>query len=151
MTFTIENLMDSIAGVLKAGYPDYPVYLGPNQQGTSVPCFFVFLMPSTIEDQVDGRFFRDLGIDIVFLKQRNVTMGNAQLYEIQEYLDVNLEDFVYSDGETTARLHTYEREASREDQELHYKFHIRQRVSLPRAFNPVREMEENHVGIKEIP
>ena len=54
MTFTIANVIDSIAGVLKAGY-DCPVYLGPNQQGTDYPCFFIFLMPSSISDEPDGR------------------------------------------------------------------------------------------------
>ena len=48
MTFTINNLINSLAGVLKAKYPEYPVYTSPNQQGTNVPCFFIFLMPIII-------------------------------------------------------------------------------------------------------
>ena len=105
-------------------------------------------MPSTIDDQVDERFYRDLGIDIVFVQQRNVVNGNAQLQEVQENLDANLALFDYSDGAATIPLHTYEREASTEDQELHYKFHIRQRVYIPRTPNPMRVLEENNVNIE---
>lgn len=149
MIFTIPNLINSLAGVLKARYPDYPVYTGPNQQGTNYPCFFIFLMPSTTTDEVDNHWYRDLGIDIVFVQQRNVVNGNAQLQEVQEYLDEDLALFDYSDGAGTVPLHTYEREASTEDQELHYKFHIRQRVYIPRTPNPMQALEENNVRVEE--
>lgn len=42
MIFTLENIINSLAGVLTAQYPDYPVYASPNQQGTDYPCFFIF-------------------------------------------------------------------------------------------------------------
>lgn len=149
MTFTIANLMDSIAGVLKVGYPGCPVYLGPNQQGTDYPCFFIFLMPSSITDEPDERYFRDLGLDVVYVQERNAVGGNAEIQAVQEYLDEHLLIFNYSDGTGTVPLHTCEREASTEDQELHYKFHIRQRVSLPGDFNPMQVLEENNVEEKE--
>lgn len=150
MNFTIPLLIDSIAGVLKMQYPTYPVYTGPNQQGTDTPCFFIFVTPSTITDEVGKRWARDIGIDIVFLQQRNIVNGNARIQEIQEYLDENLALFLYTDGEgESIPLHTYDRDASTEDQELHYKFHVRQRVSLPTAHNPMRVMEDNNVRIEE--
>ena len=150
MTFTIDNLINSLAGVLKAKYPEYPVYTSPNQQGTNVPCFFIFLMPSTVTAEVDGRFYRDLGIDIIFVQERNVVNGNAEIQSIQDYLDYSLEIFPYTDGDgAPVPLHTYERQASVEDQEMHYQFHIRQRVSIPRTVNPMQEMEENNVSINE--
>ena len=144
MTFTIDNVLDSLAGVLKAQYPDYPVYASPNQQGTIYPCFFVFLMPSTVTAEVDGRFCRDLGIDVVFVQERNLVNGYDGIHAVQEYLDYALETFQYADGSgETAPIHTFERQASVEDDELHYQFHIRQRVSLPRTINKMKEMEEN--------
>lgn len=149
MTFTIANLMDSIAGVLKTGYPDCPVYLGPNQQGTDYPCFFIFLMPSIIMDEPGGRYFRDLGLDVVYVQERNAVGGNKEIQAVQEYLDEHLLQFDYSDGTGTVPLHTYERQASTEDQELHYKFHIRQRVSLPTEPNPMQLLEENDVTEKK--
>lgn len=148
MNFTIENLINSLAGVLTAQY-SYPVYSSPNQQGTDFPCFFIFLMPSTAAQQVDNRYYRDLGIDIVFVQQRNIVNGYAEIQAIQDYLDTALETFTYSDGTGSAQIHTYERQASTEDDELHYKFHIRQRVSLPYTPTPMQEMEENNVSINE--
>lgn len=141
--------MDSIAGVLKTGYPDCPVYLGPNQQGTDYPCFFIFLMPSIIMDEPGGRYFRDLGLDVVYVQERNAVGGNKEIQAVQEYLDEHLLQFDYSDGTGTVPLHTYERQASTEDQELHYKFHIRQRVSLPTEPNPMQLLEENDVTEKK--
>ncbi len=108
MIFTIEHVINSLAGVLKEKYPEYPVYDSPNQQGTVFPCFFIFFMPSEIDSQVDGRFLHDLGIDIVFVQQRNIVNGNAGIHAIARYLDESLELFPYSDGsEETAFIHTY--------------------------------------------
>lgn len=149
MIFTIANIINSIAGVLRERYPDYPVYDSPNQQGTDFPCFFIFLMPSTITAEVDQRFYRDLGIEVIFVQQRNIVNGNAEIQAIQEYLDENLELFRYSDGSgESVLLHTYGRQATTEDDELHYQFHIRQRVAVPRESNPMMTMEENNVSVK---
>ena len=150
MTFTLENLINSLAGILKSEYPDYPVYDSANQQGTDYPCFFIFLMPSIIEDHIDDRFYRDIGIDIVFVQQRNIVNGMREIQDIQDFLDFSLETFPYSDGSgEETYIHTYGRSASTEDQELHYKFHIKQRVSLPRATNYMNSLEDTNVGVKE--
>ena len=63
MIFSLHHVIDSLAGMLTGAYPDYPVYDSPNQQGTSFPCFFLFFMPSTIEEHVGNHYFRDLGVD----------------------------------------------------------------------------------------
>lgn len=150
MTFSLENMIDSLGGVLKARYPEYPVYASPNQQGTEAPCFFIFFMPSTIEGQIGNRFMRDLGIDIVFLQQRNIVDENARIHAIAQYLDEVLELFSYTDGSgARALVRTFERQWKIEDQELHYQFHIRQRVSLPEKHTLMKEMEETNASIKE--
>lgn len=149
MTFSINKLLNSLAALLKEAYPDYPVYSSPNQQGSAFPCFFLFLMPSTIESQMDERFYRDLGIDIIFVQQRNVINGNVEIQEIWEYLDERLELFRYEDGSgKTALVRTYERKASVEDQELHYQFHVKQRVSVPNNDPGMEEFESETGGIK---
>jgi len=149
MIFTAENILDSLAGVLKDRYPEYPVYDSPNQQGTAFPCFFIFFMPSEIDAQVDERFMHDLGIDIVFVQQRNIVNGNAEIHGIARYLDENLEMFPYSDGSgETAFVHTHERQWQNEDMELHYQFHIRQRVAVPREKIFMQVMEENNAHVK---
>ena len=107
MIFSLENLMQSIAAVLVKEY-EYPVYTSPNQQGTSVPCFFVFQMPFRIEEHVDERIFRDIGIDIVFVQERSIVNGYGRIREIQEYLDMALDSVPYTDGTAPAvTIHTY--------------------------------------------
>lgn len=162
MMFTLENVLNSLATVLKEKYPQHPVYYNPNQQGTDFPCFFIFYMPSTVEGQMDNRFMRDLGIDIVFVQQRNIVNGNAEILAIAQYLDEVLELFAYSDGSEenrevddtepeqanesngkTVMLRTVERQWQTEDGELHYQFHIKQRVYIPKDVIPMGEMEVN--------
>lgn len=156
MTLTSENIINSLAGVLKERYPEYPVYASPNQQGTDFPCFFIFFMPSSIESQIAGHFMRDLGIDIVFVQQRNITDGNEEILAVAEYLDERLELFRYLDGngqadkkEDTAMIRTYERQWKIEDMELHYQFHIRKRVEASKGHIFMQEMEENNAYVKE--
>lgn len=150
MIFTLGNIINSLAGVLKAQYPDYPVYDSPNQQGTDYPCFFIFFMPSEISGQVDGRFLRDLGVDIVFVQQRNIVNGNKEIYEIADYLDEALELFAYSDENGASGLiRTFERQWQNEDQELHYKFHIRERVYISRQQIPMEILEEDRTYVKK--
>ena len=150
MIFTLENIINSLAGVLTAQYPDYPVYASPNQQGTDPPCFFIFFMPSKIEKHMNDRFLRDLGVDIVFVQQRNIVNGNAEIQAIAEYLDETLELFDYVDSSGwTAKIRTFERQWQTEDDEMHYQFHIRQRVSVPRNNELMQIMEENNASIKE--
>ena len=104
MIFSLHHVINSLAELLSEGYPEYPVYDSPNQQGTSFPCFFIFYMPSTIEDQIGNRYLRDLGVDIVFVQQRNLANGNQKIHEIADFLDRNLEMFRYSDGSGDSAL-----------------------------------------------
>ena len=150
MTFSMDRILDNLAGVLKAKFVDCPVYTSPNQQGTEYPCFFVFFMPSSIEPHVGNRYLRDLGVDIVFVQQRNLVNGNQKILEIADFLDRNLEVFPYSDGNgASAWIATWERRWNIEDEELHYQFHIRERILVEETVNLMQNMEENNVGIKE--
>lgn len=140
MIFTVNNLIDSLAGMLKSQY-EYPVYASPNQQGTKYPCFFITQMLSDIEGQLGKRFLRDLGLDIVFVQQRNRINGYQEIREIAEFLDENLDSFIYSDGTDAVKIRTCEREWNIEDDELHYKFHIKQRVSVDKKTVYMEKME----------
>ena len=147
MTYTIENLIQSIAAQLKTVYPALPVYDTFTLQGNEYPCFFVFLMPSNISDQIDGVDKREIFFDIVYVQQRNITNAYADLYSVADTLDELLDVVNYTaDGETVP-LHTHERNYSIDDQELHYKFKIIARVSRPYTPNPM-QTEETDVGIK---
>ena len=79
MIFTLEKLINSITGVLKQNFPGIKAYSNPNQQGTKTPCFFVFFMPSSMENEMDRRTRRVIGIDIVYLTKRNIPDAYDQL------------------------------------------------------------------------
>lgn len=148
MTYTVRGLVNSIASQLIRAFPDYPVYDSPTQQGAVYPCFFVFLMPSSIVDQIDRHEKRDIAFDIVFVQARNTPNAYAQIHGIADTLDELMGIVEYTaDGETVP-LHTHERTWSIEDQELHYKLHIKQRVHQAVQHNPMQE-EETNVEIKE--
>ena len=148
MTYTVRGLVNSIASQLVGAFPDYPVYDSPTQQGTTYPCFFVFLMPSSIIDQIDRHEKRDLAFDIVFVQARNTPNAYAQIHGVADSLDVLMDTVNYTaDGESVP-LHTHERTWSIEDQELHYKLHIKQRVAKAVQHIPMQE-EETNVEIKE--
>lgn len=149
MTFVLEHIINSLGGVLKERYPNYPVYDSPNQQGTEYPCFFIFFTSSEINSEINARFMRDLGIDIVFVQQRNIENGNREIQEVADYLDYSLEVFHYSDGgECSAFIRSSDRQWQSEDGELHYKFRIRQRAAIPRKVNLMTEMEEENANVK---
>lgn len=42
MTFTLNDMVNSVAGVLKERWPDVKVYNNPKQGGATLPCFLCF-------------------------------------------------------------------------------------------------------------
>jgi len=146
--FSIDNLIESIAAQLKTEYPALPVYDSYTLQGCKFPCFFVFLTPSNISDQIDRRDKRELNFDVVYVQERNAPNAYGTLYTVADTLDALLDIVTYTDGEESIPLHTHERNYSIDDQELHYKFKIIARVSRPYEPNPM-QTEETDVGIKK--
>lgn len=148
MIFSIDNLIESIAAQLKTKYPALPVYDSYTLQGCKFPCFFVFLTPSNIYDQIDAYDKRELNFDVVYVQERNAPNAYGTLYTVADTLDELLDVVNYTaDGESVP-LHTHERNYSIDDQELHYKIKIIARVSRPYTPNPM-QTEETDVGIKE--
>lgn len=143
MTFTLEKLTDFICGALKEVYPDIPTYNNPNKQGTDVPCLFVFFMPTETENRMDRRYMRNIGIDIVYLVERNDPDAHDQLVSVADQLDFALEFISYEDG----KLRTYEREWKIDDGELHYQFTIKATVSYPDDTPQIESMESYKGGI----
>lgn len=143
--FTIEKIMQAIATHVKTGYPDLKVYAGENQQGTEVPCFFVMLMTPQITPEAGVFYLRDIGFDLVYLQERNTINSNLSLASVLEWLDANMAQIPY--GESV--IWTYERTADTQDQDLHYKFHIKGRVYISNPQPFMEEMEDLNVGIKD--
>lgn len=150
MTFTIENIIQSIAEQLKTAYPYCPVYASPNQQGTEYPCFFVFVVPTSgISDQLSGRSKRDIELDVVYVQERNSADANMELYGVAEMLDGLLDTVSYKGGSETVPLHTHDRTYDIEGMELHYHLRIVQRVALNRVEIPMQILESENVEIKD--
>lgn len=147
MIFSLELIIKSIASQLAAEF-NVPVYASATQQGAEYPCFFIFLMTGRIRDQIDRACLRDIGIDVVYVQERNTVNADLELLQIGDRLDQLLDMISYTDGTDTVPLHTHDREQSIEDQELHYKLYIRQRVSIPELF-PLMMTEETDVKIKD--
>ena len=155
MTYSIQHMVESIATMLSGQFSSIPVYASPNQQGTEYPCFFVFLMPSEFTDEIDSIGKRSLSFDVVYVQERNIANAYEDIHGVADTLDELFDMVQYSDfvpDETTKQpvfvpLHTHERAYSIEDQELHYKFRVSQRVSTPVEHNYMKT-EETNVEIK---
>lgn len=149
MIYSIDYLIRSVAAQLATAFPGTPVHDSPTQQKSGYPCFYIFLRPSDIRDQLSACDMRNVSLDVVYVQERNATDANVELYRVAETLDELLDVVPYSDGsgEDPVPLHTHERDYSIEDQELHYRLRISQRVSKPVEHIPM-QTEETDVQVK---
>lgn len=145
MIFALTQLLDSIGGALKESYPDISVYSNPNQQGTDIPCFFIFFMPTETENRMGRRYMRNIGIDVVYLVEKNDPDAHDQLVAAADQLDFALEFISYGNG----KLRTFDREWKIDDGELHYQFTIKATVSYPDDTPSIESMESYKGGINQ--
>lgn len=139
MTYTVSNIINSIAGALAP--LDYPVYASQTQQGITTPCFFISLMPSDSKSEVGGRYLNELNLDVVFLQEPNIANATDGIYAVLDYLNENLEMFEYSDGTNTGYLHTYDRRHHLEVMDLHYQFSIKTRTYIDAVAQKMLKLE----------
>ena len=147
MTFTLNDMVNSVAGVLKERWPDVKVYNNPNQGGATLPCFFVFFMPTEMYDEMDRRSRREIGIDVVYLVKKNIPDAFDQLTEVAECLDECFDSIKYKQDGETAFIRTFEREWKIDEGKLHYQFVIKPIVSQPDS-TPAIETMDYKGGIK---
>ena len=149
MIYSIEYLIQSVAARLRSAFPGVDIHDSPTQQKSGYPCFYIFLRPSDIRDQLSARDMRNVSLDVVYVQERNTPDANTELYGIADTLDELLDVVPYSDGsdEDPVPLHTHERDYSIDDQELHYRMRISQRVSRPVEHIPM-QTEETDVQVK---
>ena len=147
MTFSISHVSASLAGYLAPSFPGVTFYEDPNQQGSEPPMMFLQTRTNRLELETGGYWRRTLGIDLVYLLEYNLP-NLQQLYQAAgETLDLLMETFPYSDGTTegTVLLRTYEREWNIDLDELHYKFELRERVSIPETYPKMQTMDYDEV------
>lgn len=142
MNFTVSTIAKSLAAYLAPSLPGVAFYENPNQQGTSTPCLFLQQRYSYIERRQAGRFLRRIGLDLTYLVDYNLPNLQELYQQAAEMLDLVMETFPYSDGQSgeTTLLRTYEREWRIDLDALHYKFELQSWVSLPKDFIPMEDM-----------
>jgi hypothetical protein len=100
---------------------------------------------SYIKLKTAGRHLRQIGLDLTYLVEYNLT-NMQQLYQAAaEALDEVMETFPYTDGTTeeTALLRTYDREWRIDLDAMHYKFELQVWVSVPETEVPMETMTYN--------
>lgn len=145
MNFTVSTISKSLADYLATSFPGVTFYEDPNQQGSKPPMMFLQTRTNRLTLETGGYWRRIMGIDLVYLLEYNLP-NLQQLYQTAgEQLDLLMETFPYSDGTTegTVLLRTYDREWNIDLDELHYRFEIRERVSIPQEYAKMQTMDYN--------
>ena len=143
MNFTVSTISKSLADYLAPSFPGVTFYEDPNQQGSKPPMMFLQTRTNRLELETGGYWRRSMGLDLIYLLEYNLP-NLQQLYQAAgEQLDLLMETFPYSDGTTegTALLRTYDREWNIDLDELHYRFEIRERVSIPQEYAKMQTMD----------
>lgn len=155
MNLTVSNIAKSIADYL-AALPDTPfagvvMYEDPNQQGSQPPCMFLQTRYNRLKLEMGGYWLRTLGLDLTYLLDYNLPDLQRQYQAAAEALDLVMETFPYSDGSGEGKelLRTYDREWTVDLDAMHYKFELRERVTLPKPDVPKMQELELHQYMEE--
>lgn len=124
MTFTIENVANSIASHLQGVLPGVRFYEDPNQQGTKCPCAFIQLISSEVQMKRARYLLRTLRFDLTYLEDYNLPDLQRRYQRVSEVLDENMETFTYTAGHDSAVVRTYNRQSQIDLDGLHYKFDL---------------------------
>lgn len=149
MNFTVNTIAKSLANHLKPLLPNVTFLQNPTQQnadenGVNMPCMFLQQRYSNIELQTGGCYYRKIGLDLTYLENYNLVNLQELYQQTAEVLDLNMEYFPYSDGESTEKtlIRTHDREWRVDLDALHYKFEIRERVVIPTQETKMQTIQE---------
>ncbi len=145
MNFTVSTIAKSLADYLAPVLPGVTFYEDPNQQGSKPPMLFLQVRYDRKRLETGGFWMRTTGMDLTYLADYNLP-DLQQLYQSAgEALDLVMETFPYSDGTNsgTVLLRTYDREWTVDLDAMHYKFELRERVSIPQEYVKMQTMDYN--------
>lgn len=145
MNFTVSTISKSLADYLAPVLPGVTFYEDPNQQGSKPPMMFLQVRYDRKRLETGGFWMRTTGMDLTYLADYNLP-DLQQLYQSAgEALDLVMETFPYSDGTNsgTVLLRTYDREWTVDLDAMHYKFELRERVSIPQEYVKMQTMDYN--------
>lgn len=151
MNLTVSTISKSLADYLAPILPGVAMYEDPNQQGSQPPCMFLQTRYNRLKLEMGGYWLRTLGLDLTYLLDYNLPDLQRQYQAAAEALDLVMETFPYSDGssEEQALLRTYNREWTVDLDAMHYKFELRERVTLPKPDVPKMQELELHQYMEE--
>ena len=142
-------MAESLAAHLAPVLPGVTFYQGPNPQGTALPGMFVQQRYSRIQLRQAGRWLRTIGFELTYLEDRHLPELQERYEAAAEQLDLTLETFPYTDGESgTALLRTSGREWSVDAEALRYRFEVQVWTELPRTGETMKRMDY-HQRVKE--
>lgn len=142
MNFTVSTIASSLADYLAPVLPGVTMYEDPNQQDSRPPMMFLQQRFSYLERETGGFWLRRIGLDLTYLLEYNLPNLQRLYQQAAEALDLSMETFPYRDGSGgTALLRTHEREWRIDLDALHYRFELRERVTLPEDFRPMQTMD----------
>ena len=155
MNLTVSTIAKSIADYL-AALPDTPfagvaMYEDPNQQGSQPPCMFLQTRYNRLKLEMGGYWLRTLGLDLTYLLDYNLPDLQQRYQAAAEALDLVMETFPYSDGSSDGQvlLRTHDRSWTVDLDAMHYKFELRERVTLPKPDVPKMQELELHQYMEE--
>lgn len=148
MTFTIQTVARSLADYLAPVLPGVNFYEDPNQQKSGTPCAFLQQRYAHMEKHTGGRWLRRIGLDLTYLEDYNLVDLQRRYQSAAEALDMVLDTFPYSDGESTAVLRAYDREWRIDADALHYKFELRVTVSIPEDAELMQTIQELDMEVR---
>lgn len=143
MNFTVSTIAKSLADYLAPVLPGVTFYEDPNQQGSKPPMLFLQVRYDRKRLETGGFWMRTTGMDLTYLADYNLP-DLQQLYQSAgEALDLVMETFPYSDGTNsgTVLLRTYDREWTVDLDAMHYKFELRERVTIPEEAVKMQTMD----------
>ena len=150
MKFTVNTIAASLAQYLAPLLPNVMFLQNPEQQGAQMPCMFLQQRYSYITLQTGGYYQRRIGLDLTYLEDYNIPNLQELYQQAAETLDLAMETFPYNDSTNTGTvlLRTYDREWRIDLDALHYKFEIKERVSIPEEYVKMQEIEEYNSGVE---
>ena len=142
MNFTVSTISKSLADYLSPSFPGVTFYEDPNQQGSKPPMMFLQTRTNRLELETGGYWRRILGVDLVYLLDYNLPNLQQLYQQAGETLDLLMETFPYSAGKTggTVLVRTHERSWNIDLDELHYRFELLERVSIPEEYVKMQAM-----------
>lgn len=141
MNLSLPAIGRSLAAYLAPLFPDTVFYEDAVRQ-VQRPCLFLHQRYGAIRPAGGGRFLRQIGWELTYLADDTLPGRQLRYQQAAETLDIVMETFPYTDGESgTELIRTYDREWRIDLDAMHYKFELQVWVDVPTDGTPMQTMD----------